>query len=153
MFGAIILWGVLAGKACADSPMRMLGEYQTDSVQRMQTLMYQSENLRQCQSEIDRFWMVDQPSHLTANSTRLPPLPGCTTPLDAVLGGIGSVLAAAQTVVNTPETTRRTDTLMYQSESSGMIFAPTKCWYRECWDRINDQPSHLTPDRTHGGVR
>jgi hypothetical protein len=47
----------------------LLNEYQADPVERMQTLMYESENLRQMQGEIDRFWMVDQPSHLTPDRT------------------------------------------------------------------------------------
>ena len=32
---------------------------------RMMVLMNQSENLRQIEYEMERFWMVDQPSHLT----------------------------------------------------------------------------------------
>ena len=31
----------------------------------MMVLMNQSENLRQIEYEMERFWMVDQPSHLT----------------------------------------------------------------------------------------
>jgi hypothetical protein len=54
---------ILANAGC------FLNEYQSNPVDRMQTLMYESENLRQCQGEIDRFWMVDQPSHLTPDRT------------------------------------------------------------------------------------
>jgi hypothetical protein len=59
MFGEVILWCVLLGKASAEATLK------SDPVTRMQTLMYESENLRQKPGEIDRFWSIDQPSHLT----------------------------------------------------------------------------------------
>jgi hypothetical protein len=39
--------------------------YPSDPQRRMMVLMNQSENLRQIEHEMERFWMVDQPSHLT----------------------------------------------------------------------------------------
>jgi hypothetical protein len=43
----------------------MLNAYPSDPQERIAVLMNQSENLRQINYEIQRFWMVDQPSHLT----------------------------------------------------------------------------------------
>jgi hypothetical protein len=42
-----------------------INQYPSDKNDRMNVLMVQSENLRQMQGEWERFWMVDQPSHLT----------------------------------------------------------------------------------------
>ena len=46
-----------------------LNRYSSDPNRRMQQLMYESENLRQIQGEVERFWMNDQPSHLTPDRT------------------------------------------------------------------------------------
>jgi hypothetical protein len=43
----------------------LLNAYPADPQRRMMVLMNQSENLRQIEYEMERFWMVDQPSHLT----------------------------------------------------------------------------------------
>ncbi len=43
----------------------MLNAYPSTPDQRVRVLMNQSENLRQVEYEMERFWMVDQPSHLT----------------------------------------------------------------------------------------
>jgi len=48
--------------------------YSSDPNERMQQLLNQSEDLRQVRKEWYRFWMIDQPSHLTP---------------DRVHGGIG----------------------------------------------------------------
>lgn len=42
-----------------------LNMYSPDPNKRMLQLINQSEDLRQIQGEWERFWMVDQPSHLT----------------------------------------------------------------------------------------
>jgi hypothetical protein len=42
-----------------------LNQYPSDKNDRMDVLMVQSENLRQIQGEWRRFWLNDQPSHLT----------------------------------------------------------------------------------------
>jgi hypothetical protein len=39
--------------------------YPSTPDRRVMVLMNQSENLRQIEYEMERFWMVDQPSHLT----------------------------------------------------------------------------------------
>jgi hypothetical protein len=54
---------ILANAGC------FLNRYSSDPVERMQQLMYESENLRQIQGEVERFWMNDQPSHLTPDRT------------------------------------------------------------------------------------
>ena len=43
----------------------MLNAYPSTPDRRIMVLMNQSENLRQIEYEMERFWMVDQPSHLT----------------------------------------------------------------------------------------
>jgi hypothetical protein len=52
----------------------ILNMYSSDPNERMQQLLNQSEDLRQARKEWYRFWMIDQPSHLTP---------------DRVHGGIG----------------------------------------------------------------
>ena len=42
-----------------------LNAYPSNPERRTIVLMNQSENLRQIAYEMERFWMVDQPSHLT----------------------------------------------------------------------------------------
>jgi hypothetical protein len=43
----------------------LLNAYPSEPNERMKVLLNQSENLRQIEYEMERFWMVDQPSHLT----------------------------------------------------------------------------------------
>ncbi len=43
--------------------------YSGDPVRRAQQLIYSSENLRLIHDEWERFWMLDQPSHLTPYRT------------------------------------------------------------------------------------
>ena len=43
----------------------ILNMYDPDPVIRMEQLMNQSEDLRQIRGELSRWWMVDQPSHLS----------------------------------------------------------------------------------------
>jgi hypothetical protein len=43
----------------------LINQYSSDPMVRMEQLMIDSENLRQIHDEWRRFWMNDQPSHLT----------------------------------------------------------------------------------------
>jgi hypothetical protein len=43
----------------------LLNQYSSDPQTRMEILMNQSEDLRQIENEWRRFWMNDQPSHMT----------------------------------------------------------------------------------------
>ncbi len=43
----------------------ILNQYSADPLIRMQQELVESENLRQMHDEFQRFWMIDQPSHLT----------------------------------------------------------------------------------------
>jgi hypothetical protein len=43
----------------------LLNQYPSDPNERMEVLLYESENLRQIKNEMRRFWMNDQPSHMT----------------------------------------------------------------------------------------
>ena len=43
----------------------IINQYSSDPLVRMEQMMIDSENLRQIHDEWRRFWMNDQPSHLT----------------------------------------------------------------------------------------
>ena len=43
----------------------MINQYSSDRNVRMEQLLFQSEDLRQIHDEWRRFWMNDQPSHMT----------------------------------------------------------------------------------------
>jgi hypothetical protein len=43
----------------------IINQYSSDPHERMQEMLNESENLRQIRLEWQRFWMIDQPSHLT----------------------------------------------------------------------------------------
>jgi hypothetical protein len=43
----------------------LLNAYSSDPNRRMKQLLNQSEDLRQIENEVERFWMVDHPSHMT----------------------------------------------------------------------------------------
>lgn len=60
IFAAMLGCLVASNTGCI--PLNM---YSSDPTLRMQELMNQSEDLRQARLEWRRFWMVDQPSHLT----------------------------------------------------------------------------------------
>ncbi|MCS7046198.1 MAG: hypothetical protein NZO58_07570 [Gemmataceae bacterium] len=59
VLAAVIGFGFLANSGC------IINQYSSDPNDRMQELLNESENLRQIQGEWRRFWMIDQPSHLT----------------------------------------------------------------------------------------
>jgi hypothetical protein len=69
----LLLLAAVLAFTCANTGC-IMNMYSSDPNERMQTMLNQSENLRQIQKEVDRFWMIDQPSHLTP---------------DRVHGGIG----------------------------------------------------------------
>jgi hypothetical protein len=43
----------------------LINEYSSDPNTRMEELVFQSEDLRQINNEWRRWWMIDQPSHMT----------------------------------------------------------------------------------------
>jgi hypothetical protein len=55
----LVAVGLASGTGC------ILNQYPSDPVDRMEVLIFQSEDLRQIKNEMRRFWMNDQPSHLT----------------------------------------------------------------------------------------
>jgi hypothetical protein len=135
MFGELFLWAALLGKSVV-----VENRYASDPVERMQQLMYDSENLKQVQDEVERFWMQDQPSHLTPERTQAPAEPKRKT--------IKFTFTFSVTVDETSvEPAQRMNELMYESFHSGPIMRDRE----GPW--IDEQPFHLTPDRTHGGVR
>ncbi len=56
---ALLLVSVTAATGCA------LPIYSADKNRRAEQLVYTSENMRLLLQEWERFWMVDQPSHMT----------------------------------------------------------------------------------------
>lgn len=59
LLGFIVVAGLAANSGC------ILNQYSSNPNERMQQLLYQSEDLRQINDEWRRFWFNDQPSHLT----------------------------------------------------------------------------------------
>lgn len=59
ILGLIAAIGLGANSGC------MLNQYSSEPNNRMEQLLYQSEDLRQIGNEWRRFWFNDQPSHLT----------------------------------------------------------------------------------------
>ena len=62
----ISLTAILAIAVCGNTGC-IMNQYSPDDNIRMNQLMNQSENLRQIGIEWGRFWMNDQPSHLTSD--------------------------------------------------------------------------------------
>lgn len=60
-----LLLGLIAALALAGNTGCIINQYSSDPNERMQQLLYQSEDLRQIKNEWRRFWFNDQPSHLT----------------------------------------------------------------------------------------
>ncbi len=69
----LLLLGIVLAVASLNTGC-LLNQYSSDPTERMREELNQSENLRQLRKEWERFWMLDQPSHLTP---------------DRVHGGIG----------------------------------------------------------------
>lgn len=61
--GLIAFVGLAANSGC------MVNMYSSDPNERMQQLLYQSEDLRQAEEAWRRFWFNDMPSHLTPERT------------------------------------------------------------------------------------
>lgn len=60
----LLLLTVATGIALGNSGC-FLNEYSSDPNRRMHQLINESENLRQLENELEHFWMLDHPSHLT----------------------------------------------------------------------------------------
>lgn len=57
--------GLVVGSALTANTGCLLNQYSSQPEERMQQLLYQSEDLRQIRNEWRRFWFNDQPCHLT----------------------------------------------------------------------------------------
>jgi hypothetical protein len=60
----LLILALAAGLAVCNSGC-LINVYSSDPNKRILELLTQSENLRNIQSEWERLWLVDQPSHLT----------------------------------------------------------------------------------------
>ena len=58
----LLALGALSALQCTGC---FLNAYSSDPNRRILELINQSEDLRQIELEVERFWMIDQPSHLT----------------------------------------------------------------------------------------
>jgi hypothetical protein len=63
------IFGILLGSAIAASTGCMAPLYSGDPARRAQELIDTSENLRLFLDDWERFWMLNQPSHLTPYRT------------------------------------------------------------------------------------
>jgi hypothetical protein len=64
----ITIW-LLTGLCLASQTGCLLNIWSSDPDRRMKQMMTVSENLRMIEEEWERFWLIDQPSHLTPNRT------------------------------------------------------------------------------------
>jgi hypothetical protein len=60
----LLLLAAVAGMALANAGC-LLNAYSSDPNRRVVELLNQSEDLRQMSYEAERFWFVDEPSHMT----------------------------------------------------------------------------------------
>jgi hypothetical protein len=60
-----LLIALAAGGALLGSSGWFVNEYSSDPNRRVVELLNQSEDLRQIADEWERFWFLDQPSHMT----------------------------------------------------------------------------------------
>jgi hypothetical protein len=60
----VLLLAVVLALACSSTGC-MVNLYDSNPNERLKQELNQSENLRQMRQEWNRFWMIDQPSHLT----------------------------------------------------------------------------------------
>lgn len=61
----VLLSGVLAMLAATSSSGCFLNMYSSDPIRRYRQLLFQSQDLRLMEDDIERFWMIDQPSNLS----------------------------------------------------------------------------------------
>ena len=61
--------GTVASALVASNVGCFLNAYSSTPTRRISELLNQSEDLRVIESEVERFWFVDQPSHLTYERT------------------------------------------------------------------------------------
>ncbi|MGA2617049.1 MAG: hypothetical protein ABSF26_05510 [Thermoguttaceae bacterium] len=64
-----LLLGVALGCLLAATAGCIIPAYSADPVTRTQELVYTSENLRLALDEWERFWLLDQPDHMTPTRT------------------------------------------------------------------------------------
>lgn len=64
-----LLLAILLGVALMSSTGCLLPMYSGDTTRRNQQLIYTSEGLRLIHDEWERFWMLDQPNHMTPYRT------------------------------------------------------------------------------------
>ena len=57
--------GLLAVVTATSSAGCFLNMYSADPIRRYRQLFYQSEDLRLLEDDLERFWMIDQPSQLS----------------------------------------------------------------------------------------
>jgi hypothetical protein len=64
-----LLLGLALGLMFTATSGCVLPAYSGDPTRRTQELIYTSENLREINDEWERFWMLDQPTHMTPYRT------------------------------------------------------------------------------------
>ena len=60
-----VLWLIVVAALAASNTGCFLNAYSSNPQRRIVELINQSEDLRQVELEFERFWFVDQPSHMT----------------------------------------------------------------------------------------
>jgi hypothetical protein len=118
--------------------------YQADKTERMDVLLKDSEDLRQLQGEWRRFWMNDQPSHMTPQRVHGAIGPGAddeyATPTSLDAGSIGSIGFVAGVL----EKIAKDVAQLYTAQPSGQMVDWLLGW---------PQPQRpMTYQRVHGGI-
>ena len=61
----VLITGLLAVITTTSSTGCFLNMYSADPIRRYRQLFFQSEDLRLLEDELERFWMIDQPSQMS----------------------------------------------------------------------------------------
>ena len=61
----VLVTTLLAVTAAMSTGGCFVNMYSADPIRRYRQLFFQSEDLRLIEDDLERFWMIDQPSHLT----------------------------------------------------------------------------------------
>lgn len=61
----VLMMGLMAVITATTSAGCFINEYASDPIRRYRQLFFQSEDLRFLEDDLERFWMIDQPTQLS----------------------------------------------------------------------------------------
>jgi hypothetical protein len=116
-------------------------EYSDDPNRRVRELLQNSEDLRQIEEEWERIWFSDQEPQPSAEEAGVL----LDNLFRAIISRVNDCLGI-EIPFTAKDPTRRIQELLHTGDSSGQIQFEGRNWY-------TDTPSHLTPERVHGGIQ